>query len=86
MHHARGRSTLMIMLLSLPQLCLSDCLVLLYLGLLWCLLQGVLYHYTFLIFTALLLFFWVFTYYFVPETKNKSVEEISALFRQRAYH
>ncbi|XP_002416267.2 solute carrier family 2, facilitated glucose transporter member 1 isoform X1 [Ixodes scapularis] len=49
-------------------------------------LTGVLYHYTFLIFTALLLFFWVFTYYFVPETKNKSVEEISALFRQRAYH
>lgn len=49
-------------------------------------LTGVLSHYTFLIFTALLIFFWVFTYYFVPETKNKSVEEISALFRQRAYH
>ncbi|CAN7986370.1 unnamed protein product [Ixodes hexagonus] len=49
-------------------------------------LTGVLFHFTFLIFTALLVFFWLFTYYFVPETKNKSVEEISALFRQRAYH
>ncbi|KAL3228030.1 hypothetical protein MRX96_003961 [Rhipicephalus microplus] len=49
-------------------------------------LTGVLEHYTFLIFTALLVFFWVFTYYMVPETKNKSVEEIAALFRQRAYH
>ncbi|KAL1428225.1 hypothetical protein MTO96_002627 [Rhipicephalus appendiculatus] len=49
-------------------------------------LTGVLEHYTFLIFTALLVFFWLFTYYMVPETKNKSVEEIAALFRQRAYH
>lgn len=49
-------------------------------------LESVLSHYTFLIFTVLLVFFWLFTYHFVPETKNKSIEEISALFRQRAYH
>ncbi|XP_022667203.1 solute carrier family 2, facilitated glucose transporter member 1-like isoform X8 [Varroa destructor] len=48
-------------------------------------LTGILGHYTFLIFTGFLIFFWIFTYRRVPETKGKSVEEIAAIFRQRAY-
>lgn len=48
-------------------------------------LQNILLDYTFLIFTVLLAFFWVFTYKYVPETKNKTVEEIAAIFRQKAY-
>ncbi|XP_022243647.1 glucose transporter type 1-like isoform X2 [Limulus polyphemus] len=38
--------------------------------------------YTFLPFTALLAIFWTFTYKKVPETKNKTFEEIAALFRR----
>ncbi|XP_076308176.1 glucose transporter 1 isoform X3 [Tachypleus tridentatus] len=38
--------------------------------------------YTFLPFTALLAIFWTFTYKKVPETRNKTFEEISALFRR----
>uniref|UniRef100_A0A2R5LM20 Putative sugar transporter n=1 Tax=Ornithodoros turicata TaxID=34597 RepID=A0A2R5LM20_9ACAR len=49
-------------------------------------LTSVMGHYTFLVFTILLCVFWFLTYRYVPETKNKSIEEISALFRQRAYH
>jgi len=41
--------------------------------------------YVFLIFTVLLMIFWLFTYKCVPETKGKSVEEIAAIFRQKAY-
>ena len=41
--------------------------------------------YVFLIFTAMLIFFWLFTYKRVPETKGKSVDEIAAIFRQKAY-
>lgn len=41
--------------------------------------------YVFLIFTFLLMGFWVFTYKRVPETKGKSVEEIAAIFRQKSY-
>ncbi|XP_050720627.1 glucose transporter type 1-like isoform X10 [Eriocheir sinensis] len=37
-------------------------------------------NYTFLPFSVLLGCFWVFTYYKVPETKNKTFEEISAIF------
>jgi MFS transporter, SP family, solute carrier family 2 (facilitated glucose transporter), member 1 len=37
--------------------------------------------YTFLPFSVLLAFFWVFTYKKVPETKNKTFEEVAALFR-----
>ncbi|XP_028967740.1 solute carrier family 2, facilitated glucose transporter member 1 [Galendromus occidentalis] len=48
-------------------------------------LKAALGHFVFLIFTAFLMFFWIFTFRRVPETKGKSVEEIAALFRQRAY-
>ena len=41
--------------------------------------------YVFLVFTVLLFIFWVFTYKCVPETKGKSVDEITAMFRQKAY-
>ncbi|KAF8790703.1 Solute carrier family 2 like protein [Argiope bruennichi] len=48
-------------------------------------LQNVLGVYTFFLFTILLALFWLFTYKCVPETKNKTVEEITAIFRQKAY-
>jgi SP family facilitated glucose transporter-like MFS transporter 1 len=48
-------------------------------------LQGVLGGYVFIIFSILLALFWVFTYKKVPETKGKTVEEIAAAFRQKAY-
>ncbi|KAG7188117.1 hypothetical protein KM043_015964 [Ampulex compressa] len=38
-------------------------------------------NYTFLPFSAFLAIFWIFTYRQVPETKNKTFEEILALFR-----
>jgi len=36
--------------------------------------------YTFIIFAVLLAIFYAFTYFFVPETKGKSINEITALF------
>jgi SP family facilitated glucose transporter-like MFS transporter 1 len=41
-------------------------------------------NYTFLPFSFLLAVFWIFTYYLVPETKNKTFEEISAIFQKGA--
>ncbi|XP_022238794.1 solute carrier family 2, facilitated glucose transporter member 1-like isoform X1 [Limulus polyphemus] len=41
--------------------------------------------YTFLIFTVFLAIFWIFTYKRVPETKNKTIEEITSIFRQQIY-
>ncbi|XP_054157865.1 glucose transporter type 1-like isoform X2 [Oppia nitens] len=38
--------------------------------------------YSFLPFTIFLAIFWIFTYWKVPETKNRTFEEISALFRK----
>lgn len=38
--------------------------------------------YAFLPFTAFLAIFWIFTYFKVPETKNRTFEEIAALFRK----
>ncbi|KAJ8384276.1 hypothetical protein AAFF_G00207370 [Aldrovandia affinis] len=40
--------------------------------------------YVFIIFTVLLLAFFVFTYFLVPETKGRTFDEISAGFRQTA--
>ncbi|XP_032369518.1 solute carrier family 2, facilitated glucose transporter member 1 [Etheostoma spectabile] len=40
--------------------------------------------YVFIIFTVLLLFFFVFTYFKVPETKGRTFDEISSGFRQTA--
>ncbi|XP_065570668.1 glucose transporter type 1-like isoform X2 [Artemia franciscana] len=39
--------------------------------------------YVFLPFSILLAFFWVFTYRKVPETRNKTFEEIAAIFKSR---
>ncbi len=41
--------------------------------------------YVFIIFAGLLAFFVAFTWFKVPETKGKTVEEITAGFRQRGY-
>ncbi|XP_067217179.1 solute carrier family 2, facilitated glucose transporter member 1 isoform X2 [Linepithema humile] len=41
--------------------------------------------YVFIIFAALQLFFTLFIYKKVPETKNKTMEEISSMFRQISY-
>lgn len=43
--------------------------------------QNALENYTFLPFSVFLAIFWTFTYKKVPETKNKTFEEILALFR-----
>lgn len=48
-------------------------------------LEGILGPYVFLVFSGLLTLFAVFTYFKVPETKNKSSEEIAAYFRQKSY-
>lgn len=45
-------------------------------------LRNALDNYTFLPFSVFLAIFWIFTYKKVPETKNKTFEEIAALFRQ----
>lgn len=37
---------------------------------------------TFIPFTVLIILFWLFTYFKLPETKNKSVEEITSLFKK----
>lgn len=49
-----------------------------------CLFQELCGPYVFIIFTVLLLVFFVFTYFKVPETKGRTFDEISAGFRQTA--
>lgn len=48
-------------------------------------LQTALENYTFLPFSVFLAIFWIFTYKKVPETKNKTFEEILAIFRHGRY-
>lgn len=43
-------------------------------------LQKAMESYAFLPFTVFLAIFWTFTYFKVPETKNRTFEEITALF------
>lgn len=51
-------------------------------GLVFPQMQRLFENYSFLPFTVLIAIFWTFTYKKVPETKNKTFEEISALFRR----
>ncbi|CAG2162713.1 unnamed protein product [Oppiella nova] len=54
-------------------------------GLVFLPLQEKMEGYVFVIFSILLAMFWLFVYKKVPETKGKTVEEIAAAFRQKAY-
>ncbi|CAG2110354.1 unnamed protein product [Medioppia subpectinata] len=54
-------------------------------GLVFLPLQETMGGYVFVIFSVLLALFWVFVYKKVPETKGKTVDEIAAAFRQKAY-
>ena len=49
-------------------------------------LANVLREYVFLVFTVMLVIFFIYTYKKVPETKGKSQEEIVSLFRQESYN
>ena len=40
-------------------------------------------QYTFVVFVILLIFFLLYLYFFVPETKNKSFDEIASQFSSR---
>ncbi|XP_035206183.1 glucose transporter type 1-like isoform X2 [Stegodyphus dumicola] len=51
-------------------------------GLVFLQMQRLFENYSFLPFTVLLAIFWTFTYKKVPETKNRTFEEIAALFRR----
>ncbi|XP_017785424.1 PREDICTED: solute carrier family 2, facilitated glucose transporter member 1-like isoform X2 [Nicrophorus vespilloides] len=48
-------------------------------------LQDVMQSYVFIIFTVIIVLTVAFIYKKVPETKNKTMEEISAMFRQQSY-
>lgn len=41
--------------------------------------------FVFLIFVGLLICFIIFTWFKVPETKGRSIDEITAIFKQTAY-
>jgi hypothetical protein len=49
------------------------------------LLQEILGGYVFIIFSILLALFVLFVYKKVPETKNRTIEEITSMFRQISY-
>ncbi|KAL5013340.1 hypothetical protein ScPMuIL_007610 [Solemya velum] len=46
-------------------------------------LENAIGKYSFVIFVFLLAFFWLYTGIYVPETKGKSIEEITAMFRRK---
>ena len=48
-------------------------------------LQNAIGNYVFLIFCVILILVVIFVYKKVPETKNKTMEEISVMFRQQSY-
>ena len=54
-------------------------------GLTFPLMKRELENYVFLPYTCFLAIFWTFTYKRVPETKNRTFEEISSLFRREEY-
>jgi glycopeptide antibiotics resistance protein len=41
-------------------------------------------NYSFVVYGVLLIFFIIFTFFLVPETKNKTIEEITAHFEKRS--
>ena len=45
-----------------------------------CFFQNALKNLVFIPFTCLILFFFIFLFKFLPETKNKTIEEITAMF------
>ena len=51
-------------------------------GLTFPLMKRALENYVFLPYTCFLAIFWTFTYHRVPETKNRTFEEISSIFKQ----
>lgn len=51
-------------------------------GLTFPLMKRALENYVFLPYTCFLALFWTFTYHRVPETKNRTFEEISSIFKQ----
>lgn len=52
-------------------------------GLVFPSMQDALYPYTFLVFMALVAFSFAFTLLFVPETKGRTIEEITRLFKRK---
>ena len=41
--------------------------------------------YTFVPFTVMVLLFWLFTYYFLPETKGRTINDIMKGFEKKSY-
>ena len=48
-------------------------------------LQKLIKPYTFVPFIVLVLLFWLFTYFFVPETKGRTVNDIMKGFEKQSY-
>ena len=53
----------------------------LHLNYLCCVIQKAIKEYTFIIFLVLMILFTIFVYFKVPETKNKTFEEIASMFQ-----
>lgn len=50
-----------------------------------CFLHQAMGPYVFLVFVVLLICFILFTWFKVPETKGRSIDEITSMFKQAAY-